>query len=117
MKYNPMNFRNLFETDKGRSLWKRLSEPQRVYDMKLLSEVRQPAVDGWLGRDLKAEFGDWMLQDQIKKMAGHMVKQIMDAQGYDWESKGVPTHCKDVFVTGSRYVRRAATGTKKHVKN
>lgn len=102
VKYDPQNFRDLFETELGAGLWKFLIRPDNVIRMETASFLERAAVEP-LAPGLVAEFGPDIAQDRIKQMAGHMVRQIMEAVGYEVDRPGLRITRQSLFSSGARY--------------
>lgn len=94
-----------FETPKGKALLAALLEPAAMAEIKLHSDEGRAAVDGGLGTKLLKLLGQWARLRRSKQMAGHMVRQILEAGGYKHVARGKKTVCKDLFDQGSRYRR------------
>ncbi len=106
MKYEPMNFADLAATDLGEKLWAFLTRADHALMMTTASKLRRPAVEG-VAEELVKEFGDSIREDRMKQMIGHMVRQIMEAHGYQLDTQGVPVRIGDLFSKASRYCRAA----------
>ncbi len=102
MKYNPMNFSDLAETELGKKLWAYLTRTDSRLMMKTASKLKRPAVEG-VAEELLEEFGDDVRADRIKQMVGHMVRQIMEAEGYQLNASHVPVRIGKLFTKASRY--------------
>lgn len=106
-EYDPGNFKSLAESPLGKKLWPFLNRPDIVTRMDTATDLGNPAVAG-IEEALLAEFGDEfgeeILDDRVKQMIGHMVRQIMEAEGYEIEKQNV-TIASAVFAKGTRYRR------------
>ena len=106
-EYDPGNFKSLAETPLGKKLWPFLNRPDIVTRMDTATDLGNPAVAG-IEEALLAEFGDEfgeeVLDDRVKQMIGHMVRQVMEAEGYEIEKQNV-TIASAVFSKGTRYRR------------
>ncbi|ABA04068.1 hypothetical protein Nwi_0803 [Nitrobacter winogradskyi Nb-255] len=102
VKYDPQNFRDLFETELGTGVWKFLIRPDNVIRMETASFLERAAVEP-LAPGLVAEFGPDIAQDRIKQMIGHMVRQIMEAVGYEIDRPGLRITRESLFSSGARY--------------
>ena len=103
-KYNPWRFTDLANTQLGRGLWVFLNERDNVLRMETASELRRPAVEAVATR-LVLTFGDDVREDRVKRMIGHMTKQVMKHHGFELDSQNVRVRTGDLFVRGSRYLR------------
>jgi hypothetical protein len=102
VKYDPQNFRDVFETELGAGVWEFLIRPDNVIRMETASFLERAAVEP-LAPGLVAEFGPDIAQDRIKQMIGHMVRQIMEAVGYEIDRPGLRITRESLFSSGARY--------------
>lgn len=70
--------------------------------METASFLERAAVEP-LAPGLVAEFGSNIAQDRIKQMIGHMVRQIMEARGYEIDRPGLRITRESLFSSGARY--------------
>lgn len=104
MTYVPKNFSSLFETQLGQDLWAFLNEDANIIRMETATYLSRPAVEP-MSPLLEARFGEPVFEDQVKRMTGHMIRQIMEPRGYRFDRSGVPiTSPKNRFYSGARYV-------------
>lgn len=106
-EYEPGNFKTLAETPLGKKLWPFLNRTDIVTRMDTATDLGNPAVAGIeeaLLAEFGDEFGDEILDDRVKQMIGHMVRQVMEAEGYEIEKQNV-TIASAVFSKGTRYRR------------
>ena len=102
--YDPWRFTDLANTKLGRGLWMFLNERDNVLRMETASELRRPAVEAVATR-LLATFGDTVRVDRVKRMIGHMTKQVMRHRGFELDAQNVRVRTGGLFVRGSRYTR------------
>ncbi len=102
--YDPWRFTDIANTKLGRALWLFLNERDNLLRMETASELRRPAVEAVATR-LLATFGDEVRGDRVKRMIGHMTKQVMKHQGFELDSQNVRVRTGELFVRGSRYIR------------
>ncbi len=102
--YDPWRFTDLANTKLGRALWLFLNERDNLLRMETASELRRPAVEAVATR-LLATFGDEVRGHRVKRMIGHMTKQVMKHQGFELDSQNVRVRTGELFVRGSRYIR------------
>lgn len=102
MTYDAKNFGDLAETPLGKELWRLLTSPIYIHDMKKATKAKLPAV-ALIGDDLLEELGEQVKERRVKQMVGHMTRQIMEGQGYVLDAQNVRITCDKVFVSGSRY--------------
>lgn len=105
--YDPWRFSDLASTELGEGLWVFLNERDNVIRMETASDLRRPAVAAVAGR-LLATFGDGVRVPRVKRMIGHMVRQVMERHGYVMDSQNVRVLVGGLFSRGSRYRRREA---------
>jgi len=104
LTYKPKRFSDLAETELGLSLWRFLNERDNVLRMITASELGQPAVAA-LVHGLLAEFGDAVQHDRVKRMIGHMVRQVMWRHFFVLDSSNARVRVPGLFSRGSKYIR------------
>ena len=62
----------------------------------------RPAVEP-LGVGLMGTFGDQVYGHRVRQMIGHMVRQIMEAQGFVVDRRGVRVRPANLFVKACTY--------------
>lgn len=107
MEYKPEQFKKTFNENRGKELLSFLREPDNIIRMKTSTYLSRPALAP-LSDGLVERFGrDFVSQDQIKRLLGHMTKSVMDDNGYDVEQSKVRINIKgNIFTTATRYVKR-----------
>ncbi len=103
--YDPQNFRDIADTELGRAVWAWLARESNVIRMETASYLERAAVEP-LGPLLVEHFGAEIAEDRLKQLIGHMVRQIMEALGYELVQPGMRI-AKGMFTTGARYQRPA----------
>lgn len=101
--YDPQNFRDVADTELGRAVWAWLAREENVIRMETASYLERAAVEP-LGPLLVEHFGAEIAEDRLKQLIGHMVRQIMEALGYELVQPGMRI-AKGMFTTGARYQR------------
>lgn len=101
--YRPGRFSDIAKTATGRDLWKFLNTPQTVHAMEIASELGQPAVAA-IGEAALKMFGETMLDDRIKQVTGHMVRQVLERRGFVVDQSDVKINTVP-FSKGTRYRR------------
>lgn len=101
MKYNPWKFTKLAESKLGLELWDFLTEHDNIIRMQTASDLSKPAVKA-LTRHLLDKFGDKVRKIRVKQMIGHMIRQIMEKNGYELEQRNVLVD-DGLFYKASRY--------------
>jgi hypothetical protein len=99
--YEAGPFQSLADTELGRKLWEFLKRDDIVSRLDTATDLGNPAVAG-IEEQLLAEFREQVLDDRMKQMIGHMVRQVMEAEGYEIEKQNV-TISSAVFAKGTRY--------------
>lgn len=101
--YSPEKFASLYASELGQRLWAFLTQPQNVARLETASELGKPAVEG-IGEQLLAEFREEVLADRVKQMVGHMVRQILEQQGWVLDQADVKVQSVP-FSKAARYRR------------
>lgn len=102
LKYRPQNFRDLAETELGKELWSYLKQHDNQIRMETATLLERAAVEP-LAAGLVAEFGEYIADDRVKQMIGHMVRQIMEALGYDTDRSALRITRPSLFTSGTTY--------------
>jgi hypothetical protein len=108
MEYSAGNFSDLAELKLGKSLWKFLNREDNIIRMETATELGKTAAEA-VSKNLLKEFGDDVKINRIKQMIGHMIRQVMENQGYQIDTQNVKVGDKRLFTKASRYA--AGTGT------
>lgn len=101
--YNPEKFGSLYASTLGQRLWAFLTRPENVARLETASELSKPAVEG-IEEQLLAEFREEVLADRVKQMVGHMVRQILEQQGWVLDQADVKVQSVP-FSKAARYRR------------
>jgi hypothetical protein len=104
MNYDPGTFTALAATPLGRSLWAALTSASYVAAMTTATALGHPAVAG-IESELLRDFGRDVLDDRVKQMIGHMVRQIMEQRGFVIDQQKVKIDSIP-FYAGTRYKAR-----------
>lgn len=94
----------LSKTEIGKRLWAFVNEPDNVVRMETATSLERPAVEGF-EEPLLREFGTTMLDDRVKQMLGHMVRQVMERRGYIIAVQNVKMTSGAPFSRATRYKR------------
>jgi hypothetical protein len=96
-------FRELAESELGRTLWAFLNERDNLIRMETATYLERPAVQP-LSPGLLARFGEEVRQDRVKQMIGRMARQVMESRGYriDRQNVRIPAEA-NMFSSGTRY--------------
>ena len=103
IEYVAGTFQSLANTILGRNLWRFLNEDRIVAALETATDLGRPAVTG-IEEQLLDRFGEDVVNDRVKQMAGHMVRQVMEARGYRLERREVFIGSA-LFSKGTRYGR------------
>nr|MBK7067912.1 hypothetical protein [Deltaproteobacteria bacterium] len=108
--YEPGRFSDMANTPFGDELWKLLTARDNVVRMETATELDHPAVDG-VAHVLLDRFGARLRDDRTRQFIGHMVRQVMEAQGYEFVGSNYKSRTRSgLFTKGSRYQRAASGG-------
>ncbi len=108
--YRPDKFANTFKDEAGQAIWDFLNEPDNLLRMTTASYLARPAVEP-LSPALLQRFGPSIKGVRLKQMIGHMVRQILEARGYQLERSTVKiARIGNIFASGSRYVKSNTVG-------
>jgi len=101
--YQPEKFSKDYATPVGQKLWEVLTAEANIARMETASDLDQPALKP-LEDILLDEIGEPIFDDRTKQMAGHMVRQIMEHQGYVHDTSDIKL-ASVPFYKASRYRR------------
>lgn len=102
-EYTPDKFATTFNSDDGKKLWHVLTQPAIIDRMITASDLGQPALKP-VEDVLLEQLGPAILSDRMKQMAGHMVRQIMECNGFEHDTDGIRI-ASIPFYKASRYRR------------
>ncbi|MCZ7583362.1 MAG: hypothetical protein M5R36_08550 [Deltaproteobacteria bacterium] len=118
--YFPEKFASLYEEGTlGRRLWDLVNEPEMIIRMETATALGRPACEP-LADILLERFPELTTtkeavkrgkafksrHDRIKQMIGHMIRQVMEKQGYQYDQPSVRITSRDFFRSGSRYIKK-----------
>jgi hypothetical protein len=101
--YEPGRFVGDANTPLGHELFGFLAREASVDAMEVASDLGSPAVAG-IEEKLLDKFGEKVLPDRIKQMIGHMVRKIMEDEGFVVDQSDVKMGSVP-FSKGTRYKR------------
>lgn len=107
LPYLSGQFARDYATVDGQKLWALLNTDTSVARMCTASDLDQAALKP-MEEILLEEFGDAILDHRMKQMTGHMVRQIMEANGYVHDASDVRLNSVP-FYKASRYRRADRT--------
>lgn len=102
LRYEPQNFRDVAEAEHGKRLWDWLRSHDNIIRMETASYLGRSAIEP-LGPFLVRDFGAEIAEYRLKQAIGHMVRQIMEAIGYEHVQHTMRISSQGLFTTGSRY--------------
>jgi hypothetical protein len=106
--YRPEHFKDVFNTALGQQVWDFLNEPENVLRMTTASEIGRPAIEA-VAPYLEEGFGrDSIAPDRVKQCIGHMVRQILEREGFQVDVQGLRVRPGTVFSKATRYRLTAA---------
>ena len=135
--YQPGVFAVLYNSPFGQKIWKFLNRDEVVAALETASRLGKPAVAG-IEEAVLSAFGEKVLENRVKQMIGHMVRQVLERRGWaleqsevkvssvpfikaaryrrpEWHSFHVyrnPNNPRDVVVTDSRQTERLPVGVR-----
>lgn len=112
LSYSPDKFANEYATPEGQLLWQILNRDDNLARMETATDLGQPALKP-LEDVLLTEMGSIITEGRMKQMAGHMVRQIMEANGFEHDVDGIRL-ASAPFFKASRY-RRPNQNTTLHI--
>lgn len=101
--YSPDKFASLAATPLGSQLWSFLNSDSAVACLETASRLGKPAVEG-IEEDLLRQFGAKVMDDRVKQMIGHMVRQVMESREWVLDQSDVKVQSIP-FTKASRYTR------------
>lgn len=101
--YSPEKFASLYASELGQRVWAFVTLPENVARLETASQLSKPAVEG-IEEQLLAEFREDILADRVKQMVGHMVRQILEQQGWVLDQADVKVQSVP-FSKAGRYRR------------
>ena len=108
MDYVPGHFAGPYNSNNGAAIWNFLNEHDNIIRMETATYLSRPAAEP-MSPFLLKKFGPDIAADQVKKMIGHMIRQIMEAHDYAFDRSGVRiTREGNMFTSAARYVKTNA---------
>lgn len=101
--YRPEKFASLYASDLGQRIWTFLTRPEQVARLETASGLGKPAVEG-IEEQLLEAFREEVLADRVKQMVGHMVRQILEQEGWVLDQADVKLQSVP-FSKAARYRR------------
>jgi hypothetical protein len=104
--YDAKSFKDIFNSSLGQEIWHYLKSEEVIGKMILTTQLGHPAAEG-IGDILLDKFGIQIKEDRIKRAIGHMIKHIMDENGYKHAQRSVRCRKKtELFTFASRYEKK-----------
>jgi hypothetical protein len=101
--YRPEKFASLYASELGQRIWAFLTRPEQVARLETASGLSKPAVEG-IEEQLLEAFREEVLADRVKQMVGHMVRQILEQEGWVLDQADVKLQSVP-FTKAARYRR------------
>jgi exosome complex RNA-binding protein Rrp4 len=115
--FNSKQFPDIYPGDKGLTIWNFLNERETVVRMQAVSDIGKPALLA-IEKNLIFDFGiiekenqkqisseEKSKNDNLKRMIGSMVRQVLEQNGYVWVKSSKVTNSK-LFSTAALYVEK-----------
>lgn len=100
--YKPTpNFQALADSETGKSILNYLTEPDTIREMCFAVSLGHSPVEGL--SLLRAKVGDIAFEKPYRRLIGHAIRQIMEAEGYQYIGSQFRTKTDCGFVTGAKY--------------
>lgn len=103
--YDSGVFSALYRTETGTALWDYLNSSEAIAMMKAAAAMDRPAVEA-LEEPLMDRFGARIMEDRVKQMCGHMVRQVMEAEGYRVGVQNTKITNGAPFSRGTKYRKK-----------
>ena len=101
--YRPDKFADVYQRYDGARVWGWLHSPDILIRLETACALRRPAVEA-LSIPLKTAFPDLVDTLKFRQLVGHMVRQVLEEQGYGLKRANVRTRQKGcVYGYGSVY--------------
>lgn len=108
LEYRPDKFAKTYAVCNGARFWAWLNQPHILTIMETACYLRRPAVEA-VAPLLEQAFASDIRRVRVRQMIGHMVRQILEAQGYHLHRANVRiSRGNNPFHFGSAYTRSAA---------
>lgn len=111
MNYQPGKFSDKARQSIGKELWEFLNSPENRIRMETAVELRKPPAEA-LVKVLVEKFGDEIKEHRIRQMIGHMIRQVMEHLGYQFQTQSRKVGNKRLFTRAATYVEGAALTTR-----
>ena len=103
MEYQAWKFADIAGTPLGIKLWEFLNQRDNIIRMETAVDLNKPAAEA-VARVLIEEFREDVRPDRVKQMIGHMIRQIMEAHGYQLDSQNITvSQDRRLFTKATRY--------------
>lgn len=103
LTYRPDHFKTVARTEMAERLWHWLQQPAQMIAMRTAIALRRPPVEA-LSQPLSETFPDVCVHLRIRQMIGHMVRQILLADGHRPDRSNVRIRSENgLFRRGATY--------------
>ncbi len=100
--YKPTpHFQALADSETGKAILNYLTEPDTIREMCFAVSLGHSPVEGL--SFLRAKVGDVAFEKPYRRLIGHAIRQIMEAEGFEYVGSQFRTKSDCGFVTGARY--------------
>jgi hypothetical protein len=101
--YNAQSFKKTFASPIGQLIFHFLISLDGVKLLKLASDNKRPAAEG-VADLLLLKFGIGVINKRVKQATGHMIRYVMEENGYKFVKNHVPCNKNQiVYVSASLY--------------
>ena len=108
LPYRPDKFTDTFTHMDGAAVWAWLHEPDIRIRLETASSLHRPAVEA-ISPLLKTRFAEHTVRLKFRQMVGHMVRQVMEEDGYALHRSNVKTRQAGcIYGYGNVYARGEA---------
>jgi hypothetical protein len=100
--YQPTpHFQVLADSETGKTILNYLTERDTIREMSFAISLGHSPVEGL--SFLRAKVGDAAFEKPYRRLIGHMIRQIMEAEGFQYIGSQFRTKTDCGFVTGAKY--------------
>lgn len=108
--YEAGTFKDIYSLPIGKEIWNFLNSDKIWDKLEITTYLGHPAAEG-IGDNLLEEFPVYFAEnavnrDRLKQTVGHMIRQIMEANGYILVQKSVKCRINKLFNVASRYRKK-----------
>lgn len=93
------------DTTESLRLWEFIESEPSLIALETAVYLGRPAVEG-IQRQLSSEFPDLMNDNVWRRVAGKIIRRVLEARGYQHKAENVPLRKQEPFKEGSTYTFR-----------